>query len=79
MAKDIEQVWAELGVKEEVMTERPECLGLLGWLFGHRYETTFDGRKMRAVIVPWCTRCGLKAHCWPAPMVDRPDEGTTQP
>lgn len=46
--------------------ERPECLGVVGFFFGHRYPAQWSFRDYRFEQVLYCTRCGLAAEGVPA-------------
>ena len=43
------------------MSGRVECVGLLGWLFGHKF-TSFDG----VFDYKHCRRCGMPEGGWAA-------------
>lgn len=44
------------------MSERPECLGVTGFFFGHKYEMyKHVDLHHNLMSVPVCVRCGLPA------------------
>lgn len=47
-------------------TVRPECIGILGFLFGHRYPHRWDFVNMHWETTPFCVRCGLAAETKPS-------------
>lgn len=42
--------------------ERPECLGLVGFVLGHRYPARWSFTREVFEQAPYCTRCGLAAQ-----------------
>ena len=39
--------------------KRPKCVGLMGWLFGHRFTVNSGDYSYR---LGYCGRCGLRAE-----------------